>query len=63
MACLVAGFIFPLPALACAGIIWGAHVGFDRALGYGLKYSTGFGFTHLGLIGRAAKSVTGPAHP
>jgi len=32
--------------------IWAAHVGFDRALGYGLKYPTGFGDTHLGRIGR-----------
>jgi hypothetical protein len=29
-----------------------AHVGFDRALGYGVKYGAGFGFTHLGRIGR-----------
>jgi hypothetical protein len=28
-----------------------AHVGFDRMLGYGLKYSTGFGDTHLGRMG------------
>lgn len=33
-------------------LIWAAHVGFDRALGYGLKYPTGFGDTHLGRIGR-----------
>ena len=32
--------------------IWFAHIGFDRALGYGLKYSQGFGFTHLGRIGK-----------
>ncbi|NIT59671.1 MAG: DUF4260 family protein, partial [Aliifodinibius sp.] len=37
-------------------IIWCAHIGFDRVLGYGLKYSAGFGFTHLGFIGRFAKS-------
>ncbi len=36
-------------------LIWIAHVGFDRALGYGLKHGRGFGFTHLGRIGRAAK--------
>ena len=35
--------------------IWVAHVGFDRALGYGLKYTEGFGFTHLGFKGRAAR--------
>jgi hypothetical protein len=28
-----------------------AHVGFDRMLGYGLKYGTGFGDTHLGRKG------------
>lgn len=36
------------------GLIWVAHIGFDRALGYGLKYSAGFKFTHLGVIGRKA---------
>lgn len=52
IACLVAGFLLPSPTILCAGIIWCAHIGFDRALGYGLKYSAGFGFTHLGRIGR-----------
>jgi uncharacterized protein DUF4260 len=28
-----------------------AHVGMDRALGYGLKYPTAFQMTHLGRIG------------
>jgi Domain of unknown function (DUF4260) len=32
-------------------LIWLAHVGFDRALGYGLKYTSGFRDTHLGRIG------------
>jgi len=36
--------------------IWCAHVGFDRALGYGLKYATAFTDTHLGRIGRAARA-------
>ena len=35
-------------------LIWLAHIGFDRALGYGLKHAKGFGFTHLGRIGRFA---------
>ena len=35
------------------GLIWCAHIGFDRALGYGLKLPEGFGQTHLGPIGRA----------
>lgn len=49
------------PTLAAAGLVWAAHTGFDRALGYGLKYATGFGHTHLGSIGnsfgRAARGV------
>ena len=56
VACLAIGIAMPAPTLLCAGIIWCAHIGFDRALGYGLKYSTGFTYTHLGRIGRLAKS-------
>ena len=41
------------PALAVA-LIWLTHVGADRMLGYGLKYAAGFGFTHLGRVGRNA---------
>ena len=33
-------------------LVWAAHIGFDRALGYGLKHSTAFRDTHLGRIGR-----------
>jgi len=32
-------------------LIWIAHIGFDRALGFGLKLATGFKNTHLGRIG------------
>jgi hypothetical protein len=31
-------------------LIWGAHIGLDRFLGYGLKYPTGFTDTHLGRV-------------
>jgi Domain of unknown function (DUF4260) len=41
------------PWVAALASIWVAHIGFDRALGYGLKYATGFSQTHLGRIGRA----------
>jgi hypothetical protein len=34
------------------GILWAAHAGFDRMLGYGLKEPTAFTDTHLGRIGR-----------
>ena len=29
------------------GLIWLAHIGVDRAVGYGLKYPAGFKDTHL----------------
>jgi hypothetical protein len=35
-------------------LIWLAHIGADRLLGYGLKYQSAFQDTHLGRIGRAA---------
>lgn len=41
-----------LPALSLAGAVLFAHVGLDRALGYGLKLPTDFRDTHLGRIGR-----------
>jgi hypothetical protein len=44
------------PALIAAGSIWLAHIGMDRALGYGLKLEDGFSHTHLGLIGRPSRS-------
>lgn len=34
------------------GLILAAHAGFDRMLGYGLKYATAFNHTHLGIIGK-----------
>lgn len=42
-----------LGAITAAGValVWLAHIGLDRALGYGLKYGSGFGDTHLGAIG------------
>jgi hypothetical protein len=46
------GFFSGVPAVTAAGLILAAHIGIDRGLGYGLKYSTAFGDTHLGRIGR-----------
>jgi hypothetical protein len=31
-------------------LIWAAHIGLDRALGYGLKYPAAFKDTHLGRV-------------
>lgn len=52
-AVLAAGAVAGIPLLVATGLVWCAHIGMDRALGYGLKYSAGFRYTHLGLIGRA----------
>ena len=46
------GFLAGRPAILAVALIWIAHIGFDRALGYGLKFPTAFGDTHLGRIGR-----------
>ena len=56
MALMTAGFGFAPPLALSIAMIWLAHIGFDRALGYGLKYSAGFGFTHLGRIGKDARA-------
>jgi hypothetical protein len=52
MALMTAGFAISSPLVLSIAMIWLAHIGIDRALGYGLKYSRGFGFTHLGRIGK-----------
>ena len=49
---LAVGVLGASPMLLAAALVWCAHIGFDRALGYGLKYAAGFGQTHLGRIGR-----------
>jgi hypothetical protein len=35
-----------------AGIVLFGHASMDRMLGYGLKTSEGFKYTHLGIIGK-----------
>jgi hypothetical protein len=49
---MVIGFGAASPLTLSIAMIWLAHIGFDRALGYGLKYAAGFSFTHLGRIGK-----------
>jgi hypothetical protein len=55
----VSALMFKAHALLPFALIWMNHIGVDRLLGYGLKYSDGFGFTHLGRLGR--RSATLPA--
>jgi Domain of unknown function (DUF4260) len=44
----VFGFLSGKPLLTQVALIQLAHIGFDRALGFGLKYPTTFYDTHLG---------------
>jgi len=53
VALLVLGALAAMPWAVAGGLIWCAHIGLDRALGYGLKYGAGFASTHLGRIGPA----------
>ena len=50
--CIGLGIFGISEMLLIIGTIWSAHIGFDRALGYGLKYNKGFTYTHLGRIGK-----------
>jgi hypothetical protein len=57
----LAGWMLGLPVLMLAGTVLLFHSSFDRLLGYGLKYSTGFQDTHLGRVGKEATGTASPA--
>jgi Domain of unknown function (DUF4260) len=57
IALYTAGLFTHHPALEFAGLILFGHSSMDRGMGYGLKYFSGFGDTHLGKIGKAAKTA------
>jgi hypothetical protein len=52
LALFAVGYSADVPLLLPLAFILGAHIGFDRALGYGLKLSSGFQDTHFGRIGK-----------
>jgi Domain of unknown function (DUF4260) len=73
-----AGHSYPLPALVslaglawhhplvlALGLLWLAHIGMDRLVGYGLKYDRGFKRTHLGelasTVGGRSRRVRQPS--
>ena len=47
MSTFVAGLFWTMTKVA---LIWLAHIGADRLLGYGLKYPTAFKDTHLNRV-------------
>lgn len=50
------GLAFGPGVVLAVALIWAAHVGFDRMLGYGLKYPNAFQDTHLGRIGKSVSA-------
>lgn len=44
------GVVSDTDAAVQVGLIWMAHIGVDRAVGYGLKYGNAFRETHLQRI-------------
>lgn len=46
------GLVGSVPMAVAAALILAGHIGFDRMLGYGLKYPDAFGHTHLGRQGK-----------
>ncbi len=47
---VIVGLLLKNQFVLAVGLIWSAHIGMDRALGYGLKYSTNFKDTHLNRV-------------
>ena len=41
------GLLAGEPLAVSVALVWFAHIGMDRLMGYGLKYPTGFKNTHL----------------
>lgn len=41
------GLFLGMDRVVWVGLIWLAHIGIDRALGFGFKYQTAFGDTHF----------------
>ena len=41
------GYLTGEPTALLVALVWLCHIGLDRALGYGLKYASAFGDTHL----------------
>lgn len=46
----VIGLLWGAPLAVAVSLVWFAHIGLDRLLGFGLKYPRGFADTHLGRI-------------
>jgi hypothetical protein len=52
LALIAFGLVANSNTTIAVALIWAAHIGADRAIGYGLKYPQDFEMTHLGAIGK-----------
>lgn len=50
LALLLIGILIDSHVLLMISLIWIAHIGMDRMVGYGLKYPTDFKDTHLNKV-------------
>jgi hypothetical protein len=57
------GYALALPLAPALALIWAAHIGMDRALGYGLKWPSSFRDTHLGSTGSGVSRSSSQAVP
>ncbi|CAA9462891.1 MAG: hypothetical protein AVDCRST_MAG28-3608 [uncultured Rubrobacteraceae bacterium] len=46
----IVGLLAGSPLAVGVALVWFAHIGMDRAIGYGLKYPSAFGDTHMGRV-------------
>jgi hypothetical protein len=60
---LLAGAMVAAGAWPGIALIWTAHIGLDRMMGFGLKYGTAFQDTHLGALARRPSTVGGSSTP
>lgn len=44
------GMLWGSPLIVAVALVWLAHIGMDRLVGYGLKYPSDFKDTHLGRV-------------
>lgn len=53
-----AGLWLDVSTAVLVALIWTGHIGADRLFGYGLKYGSGFGETHLSTRPASAETLT-----
>ncbi|WP_435349143.1 DUF4260 family protein [Haloarchaeobius sp. HRN-SO-5] len=57
------GLWLTTPLAVLVALVWAAHIGADRLVGYGLKYPTGFNDTHLDESGTVPSNDPSTHHP